>query len=94
MRYKANTNYKIIAFCEHKPLASLKLTVEARANLVRSNLEERAEELDGRHLVILSFINSNLMVNTLPWSRLSCDFKQKNWRLGGQFPILEPGAPG
>ena len=38
-----------VSLFEHKTLASLKVTVEARANLVRSDLNKRAEDLNARH---------------------------------------------
>ena len=40
-----------VSFFQHKVLTSMsmKVTVKTRANLVRSDLEKRVEELDARH---------------------------------------------
>ena len=63
-----------VSLFEHKTLASLKVTVEARANLVRSDLKKRAEDLDARHpgSTFVQELASypGLMENTLSWSRV------------------------
>ncbi len=38
-----------VSFFQHKVLTSMSMMVKTRANLVRSDLEKRVEELDARH---------------------------------------------
>ena len=64
---------------EHKTLASLKVTVEARANLVRSDLKKRAEDLDARHpgstfVQELAFYGKYFVLVSGPFANLSRDF--------------------
>ena len=64
---------------EHKTLASLKVTVEARANLVRSDLKKRAEDLDARHpgstvVQELASHGKYFVLVSGPFANLSSDF--------------------
>ena len=64
---------------EHKTLASLKVTVEARANLVRSDLKKRAEDLDARHpgstfVQELASYGKYFVLVSGPFANLSSDF--------------------
>ena len=65
---------------EHKTLASLKVSVEARANLVRSDLKKRAEDLDARHpgstfAQELASYGKYFVLISGPFANLSSDFK-------------------
>ena len=65
---------------EHKTLASLKVSVEARANLVRSDLKKRAEDLDARHpgstfAQELASYGKYFVLISGPFVNLSNDFK-------------------
>ena len=68
-----------VSLFEHKTLASLKVTVEARANLVRSDLKKRAEDLDARHpgstfVQELASYGKYFVLVSGPFANLSSDF--------------------
>ena len=68
-----------VSLFEHKTLASLKVTVEARANLVRSDLKKRAEDLDARHpgstfVQELASYGRYFVLVSGPFANLSSDF--------------------
>lgn len=69
-----------VSLFEHKTLASLKVSVEARANLVRSDLKKRAEDLDARHpgstfAQELASYGKYFVLISGPFANLSSDFK-------------------
>ena len=68
-----------VSLFEHKTLASLMVTVEARANLVRSDLKKRAEDLDARHpgstfVQELASYGKYFVLVSGPFANLSSDF--------------------
>ena len=65
---------------EHKTLASLKVSVEARANLLRSDFKKRAEDLKARHpgstfAEELASYGKYFVLISGPFANLSSDFK-------------------
>ena len=68
-----------VSLFEHKTLACLKVTVEARANLVRNDLKKRAEDLDARHpgstfVQELASYGKYFVLVSGPFANLSRDF--------------------
>ena len=75
-------------------MASLKVTVEARANLVRSDLKKRAEDLDARYpgytfVQELSSYGKYLVLVSGPFANLSCDFNPLVDSLRGSGPCRQ-----
>ena len=71
-----------MSFSEHKALASLKVTVEARANLLQNDLKSVTRNSMSVTLVILTFANElasygkSFVLVLGPFANLSCDFSQ------------------